>query len=110
MTDEIHYKVLRFIETNPEITQRALAKELGVSLGKINYCLQALIEKGWIKARNFKNSNNKLAYIYILTPKGIEQKAKITTQFLKRKIIEFEKLKIEIKKLKKEAQHESQTL
>ena len=104
MTDEIHFRVLRIIETNPEITQRELANELGVSLGKINYCLKALIEKGWVKANNFKNNKNKLAYLYILTPKGIEQKASITAQFLKRKISEYEELKIEIEKLKHELQ------
>lgn len=104
MTDEIHFRVLRIIEANPEITQRELANELGVSLGKINYCLKSLIEKGWVKANNFKNSNNKLAYLYILTPSGIEQKARITAQFLKRKISEYEELKIEIEKLKHELQ------
>ena len=104
MTDEIHFRVLRIIETNPEITQRELANELGVSLGKINYCLKGLIEKGWVKANNFKNSNNKLAYLYILTPSGIEQKARITAQFLKRKISEYEELKIEIERLKHEIQ------
>ena len=104
MTDEIHFRVLRIIETNPEITQRELANELGVSLGKINYCLKALIEKGWIKANNFKNNKNKLAYLYILTPKGIEQKASITAQFLKRKISEYEELKLEIERLKHELQ------
>ena len=104
MTDEIHFRVLRIIETNPEITQRELANELGVSLGKINYCLKALIEKGWVKANNFKNNKNKLAYLYILTPKGIEQKASITAQFLKRKISEYEELKLEIERLKHELQ------
>lgn len=104
MTDEIHFRVLRIIEANPEITQRELANELGVSLGKINYCLKGLIEKGWVKANNFKNSNNKLAYLYILTPSGIEQKARITAQFLKRKISEYEELKIEIERLKHEIQ------
>ena len=104
MTDEIHFRVLRIIESNPEITQRELANELGVSLGKINYCLKGLIEKGWVKANNFKNSNNKLAYLYILTPSGIEQKARITAQFLKRKISEYEELKIEIERLKHEIQ------
>ena len=104
MTDEIHFRVLRIIEANPEITQRELANELGVSLGKINYCLKALIEKGWVKANNFKNNKNKLAYLYILTPKGIEQKASITAQFLKRKISEYEELKLEIERLKHELQ------
>ncbi len=102
MIEEIHLQVLRIIESNPEITQRELAKSLGVSLGKTNYCLKALIEKGWLKANNFKNSNNKLAYAYILTPKGIEEKANITVQFLKRKLWEFEALKEEIEQLRRE--------
>ena len=102
MSEEIHYHVLKHIESNPSIPQRELAKELGVSVGKVNYCLKALIDKGWIKANNFKNSNKKLAYFYILTPSGIEQKAKITVNFLKRKINDYEELKKEIEVLKNE--------
>ena len=102
MSEEIHYHVLKHIESNPSITQRELAKELGVSVGKVNYCLKALIDKGWIKANNFKNSNKKLAYFYILTPSGLEQKAKITVNFLKRKINDYEELKKEIEVLKNE--------
>ena len=102
MKEEIHYNVLKHIEDNPSITQRELAKELGVSVGKVNYCLKALIDKGWIKANNFKNSNKKLAYFYILTPSGIEQKAKITMNFLKRKMSDYEELKQEIEVLKNE--------
>ena len=100
-TQEIHLKVLRHLEENPDVTQRELAKELGISLGKANYCLKALIEKGWIKANNFKNNNNKAAYAYLLTPKGIESKAQITVRFLKRKIAEYEALKSEIEQLQK---------
>jgi len=96
LSEEIHLQVLRIIESNPEITQRELAESLGVSLGKTNYCLKALIDKGWLKANNFKNSNNKLAYAYVLTPTGIEEKANITARFLKRKLWEFEALKEEI--------------
>lgn len=102
MIEDIHLRVLKTIESNPQITQRELAKVLGVSLGKINYCLKALIEKGWIKANNFKNNKNKLAYFYILTPQGIEQKAEITIRFLKRKVGEFEVLKEEIEQLERE--------
>jgi EPS-associated MarR family transcriptional regulator len=102
LKEEIHYHVLKHIESNPSITQRELAKELGVSVGKVNYCLKALIDKGWIKANNFKNSNKKLAYFYILTPSGLEQKAKITVNFLKRKINDYEELKKEIEVLKNE--------
>lgn len=102
MNEDIHYHVLKYVEENPSITQRELAKELGISVGKANYCLKALIDKGWIKANNFKNSNKKLAYFYILTPNGIEQKTKITINFLKRKINDYEKLKEEIETLKTE--------
>ena len=101
-TTETHLKVLRKLEANPEITQRELAKELGVSVGKVNYCLKALIQKGWIKANNFKNNKNKAAYAYLLTPKGIERKAQITVDYLKRKIQEYESLKQEIAQLKSE--------
>jgi EPS-associated MarR family transcriptional regulator len=98
-TQEIHLKVLRQIEGNPEITQRELAAELGVSLGKVNYCLKALIDKGLVKAKNFHNSNNKRAYIYKLTPKGIEEKALISVAFLRRKMREYEQLRQEIAQL-----------
>jgi EPS-associated MarR family transcriptional regulator len=101
-TQEIHLKVLREIEDNPEITQRELAQELGVSLGKVNYCLKALIEKGFIKARNFHNSNNKRAYLYVLTPSGIDAKARISVAFLRRKVEEYERLKTEIAQLERE--------
>jgi EPS-associated MarR family transcriptional regulator len=99
---EIHLKVLRELEDNPEITQRELAQSLGVSLGKVNYCLKALIKKGFIKARNFHNSNNKRAYLYVLTPQGIEAKARISVAFLRRKMQEYERLKAEIAQLERE--------
>ena len=86
--EEAHYRLLRLLDASPNLSQRELARELGVSLGKVNYCVNALIEKGWVKARNFRNSNNKLAYAYLLTPRGIEQKAAITVQFLHRKVAE----------------------
>ena len=100
--DEAHYKLLRLIESRPRLTQRQLAHELGMSLGKINYCVNALIDKGWIKARNFRNSSNKLAYAYLLTPRGIEQKAEITLHFLRRKVSEYETLRKEIAQLRRE--------
>ena len=102
LDQEIHLKVLRHLETNPNVTQRELAEHLGVSLGKANYCLKALIEKGFIKARNFKNSNQKSAYLYVLTAKGIEAKARISVAFLRRKIQEYEQLKNEIEQLQQE--------
>lgn len=102
LTDEYRYKILKLVQENPEISQRDLAVALGISLGKTNFCLKALIEIGWLKASNFKNNKNKLAYMYLLTPKGIEEKAVITGRFLKRKIQEYEKLESEIKLLRKE--------
>ena len=104
---EIHLKVLRHLENDPEITQRELAKKLGISLGKANYCLKALIDKGLIKAGNFKNSNNKSAYIYLLTPRGIEEKSRITLHFLSRKIEEYEILRKEIDELQREIHMET---
>ena len=101
-TQETHLKVLRLLEENPDITQRELAATLGVSLGKVNYCLKALVGKGWVKANNFRNHNKKSAYAYLLTPKGIERKAQITVRFLKRKVEEYEALKKEIELLQKE--------
>lgn len=102
MDQEIHLKVLRHLEQNPQITQRELAAHLGVSLGKANYCVKALIDKGFIKARNFKNSNHKRAYLYLLTPQGIEAKARISLAFLRRKMDEYEQLKKEIAQLERE--------
>ena len=104
-TQEIHLKVLRHLEDNPEVSQRELAEVLGVSLGKTNYCLKALINKGLVKARNFKNNANKRAYFYVLTPSGIEAKAKISVRFLQRKIEEYEAPGVEIEQLKKEQEN-----
>ncbi|NIM71377.1 MAG: MarR family EPS-associated transcriptional regulator [Xanthomonadales bacterium] len=105
MDQEIHLKVLRHIEENPEITQRELAEKLGVSLGKVNYCLKALIGRGLVKARNFRNSDNKRAYLYLLTPKGMERKASITVTFLQRKMREYENLRQEIEELQREVEN-----
>ena len=102
MTEDINYQVLKLIEQNPELSQRQLAEEMGVSLGKANYCLRALIDKGLVKAKNFKNSSNKAAYLYLLTPRGVEAKAKISVRFLARKVEEYEALRIEIEALKAE--------
>ena len=98
--DEIHLKVLDIIDEQPQISQRELSRQLNVSLGKVNYCLKALLDKGLLKANNFKNSKNKRAYIYVLTPKGIEEKTLLTAKFLKYKMAEFEVLKQEIADLK----------
>lgn len=102
LTDEYRYKILKLVESNPSISQRELAQQLGISLGKVNFCLKALIEKGLLKATNFRNNKNKLAYMYLLTPSGIEEKASITMRFLKLKLKEYEDLQVEIEKLRKE--------
>jgi len=103
LTDEIRYKLIRLLEANPEMSQRELARELGISLGKANYCLQALVSKGWIKVTNFRNSQNKAAYMYLLTPHGVEQKASLTMRFLQVKMREYESLRAEIKEIRRAA-------
>ncbi len=91
------FELLRKIEAKPKATQRELANNLGFSLGKLNYCIKALKAKGLIKLKNFKNNKNKINYLYILTPKGISTKTKLTIRFMKKKMIEYEELKKEIK-------------
>jgi EPS-associated MarR family transcriptional regulator len=103
LTDEYRYKILKILEANPEISQRDLARELGISLGRANFCLKALIEKGLLKATNFRNSKNKLAYMYLLTPSGIEEKSVITARFLKIKMQDYANLEAEIEELRREA-------
>ena len=103
LTDEYRYKILKMIEANPEVSQRELAEQLGVSLGKVNFCLRALAQVGLIKVNNFRNNKNKMAYMYLLTPKGIEEKASITLRFLKSKTDEYEALRLMIDDLKSEA-------
>jgi EPS-associated MarR family transcriptional regulator len=98
------YRLLKRLEANPELSQRALARELGVSLGKVNYCLRALMDKGLIKARNFRNSHNKLAYLYVLTPRGAAEKARLTVEYLRIKMAEAEALEREIAELRREAE------
>ncbi len=100
--DETPLQLLRLLEANPQASQRALAEQLGLSLGKTHYCIHALIEKGWLKARNFKNSDNKLAYAYVLTPKGIRQRASATAAFLQRKRAEYVALADQIRRLEAE--------
>lgn len=106
LSDELRYKILRLLAQQPQISQRALASELGLSLGKANYCMQALVEKGLLKARNFRNSENKIAYMYYLTPKGMEAKARVTVRFLKVRMAEYEQLKAEIETLRRDAERE----
>jgi len=102
MSEKSRYDILKTLETDPTISQRQLAENLQISLGKVNYCVSALLGKGLIKASNFKNSNNKIAYVYLLTPKGIKQKAILAQQFLERKVLEYEELEREIQDLRVE--------
>jgi len=92
-----HFNVLRKIQQKPESSQRELAEDLGFSLGKLNYCLKALKDKGFIKIKNFKKNPNKINYIYVLTPKGVAEKTKLTLNFMKRKMKEYDELRREIK-------------
>lgn len=102
MNDELQHRIFKIIEKDPLINQRELSNELGISLGKANYCIRALIEKGWVKVNNFRNNQNKLAYAYILTPSGLEEKASVTLRFFKRKMREYDELKLAVEELKKE--------
>ena len=100
--EEIKLEVLRRLYQKPEVSQRELAKDLGVGLGTINFCFQALVEKGLVKMHNFRRSENKLRYAYLLTPAGVTEKSKLTAEFLRRKVVEYEALQAEIEALKAE--------
>jgi EPS-associated MarR family transcriptional regulator len=101
---ETDLRALQALALQPQLNQRELASQLGVSLGKVNYCLKMLLAKGFLKAQNFKNSKNKLAYAYVLTPAGISARAELTAEFLQVKIREYERLSIEIAVLKAQAE------
>ncbi|NIO49114.1 MAG: MarR family EPS-associated transcriptional regulator [Candidatus Aminicenantes bacterium] len=105
--EENQFKALRELAKDGTLSQRDLSKKMGLSLGRVNYLVNALLEKGYIKANRFKNSKNKIAYMYILTPKGISERVKLTYSFLQRKLDEFEELKQEIKTLKKETNNKN---
>jgi EPS-associated MarR family transcriptional regulator len=107
LTEEVRYRLLKLLEPNPQLSQREVARELGISLGKVNYCLKALVEKGWIKAGNFKNSKNKTAYMYLLTPRGIEEKTRVTARFLQSKMREYKALRDEIEQIRVEAERQA---
>lgn len=100
--DEVQLQVLRRLHESPELSQRGLARELGVSLGSVNHCFKALVDKGWVKVQNFRQSPNKLGYVYLLTPSGVAEKSALTARFLKRKLQEYEELQLEIEKLRQE--------
>jgi len=99
MNTEIRYRLLKLLDQNPNLTQRQMAEEMGISLGKFNYCLKELVKKGIVKIERFKSSDNKAAYMYILTSRGIEEKTRITVSFLRRKLEEFEEIKKQIDEL-----------
>lgn len=103
------YKLLKLLENNPNMNQRELAQAMGVSLGKINYCLKALMEKGHVKFKNFHRNEDKRAYAYLLTPKGIQEKTRVTVAFLQRKLVEYETIQLEIEELRKEVEREATT-
>jgi EPS-associated MarR family transcriptional regulator len=105
--EDVDFRVLRLIQANPEMSQRELARALGVSLGGTNYCLKALIAKGSIKIQNFSHSRNKLGYVYVLTPSGIARKAELAGRFFKRKLQEYEALSAEIASLRIETESRS---
>ncbi len=100
--EEARFKILRLLHENPDMTQRELGERVGISLGAVNYCLRALIECGFVKARNFSRSPHKFSYAYVLTPAGITEKTLLTGRFLKRKVKEYEALKLEIEVLSRE--------
>ena len=100
--EDTHFRIMRILQDNPDLTQRELADKLGMSVGGLNYCLNALIDKGFVKMQNFQNSKNKFKYVYLLTPQGIAEKVTLTSRFLKRKMEEYEVLKLEIQALKSE--------
>ena len=104
LQEDTKFRLMKLLSKNPQISQRKMAKALGVSFGGINYCLSALIEKGLVKIQNFSQNQNKFSYRYLLTPSGIAEKSMLTSSFLKRKMIEYETLKFEINALKEELQ------
>ena len=106
MREETYLKVMRLLQENPDLTQRELAEQLGVSVGSVNYCLKALMEKGLVKMKNFIHSKNKFGYVYVLTPTGIAERAELTSKFLARKVAEYETLQAEIQTLKAEMNSE----
>ena len=108
LQEDTYFRVLRLLQDNPDMTQREIAQSLGLSTSGLNYCLKALIDKGWVKVHNFSQSKNKFGYIYVLTPQGIAEKLALTSRFLKRKLSEYDALKAEIDGLKAEVQTSAQ--
>lgn len=108
LDDATRYAILRLLEQHPELSQREIAEKVGISLGKVNYCMKALIDKGWIRIRNFRNSQNKTAYLYQLTPAGVSERAQVTRRFLIRKMKEHAEITAEIDKLRQEIQSQGE--
>jgi MarR family transcriptional regulator, temperature-dependent positive regulator of motility len=104
---EVNYKILKLLSTEPNLSQRAISGRMGISLGKTNYVLAELAEKGIIKIKRFKTASNKTPYTYMLTPHGLEEKARITLKFLKRKLSEYEEIKHQIKEITKESKKDN---
>ena len=102
LQEDTYFRVMRILQENPDLTQRELAEKLGISVGGLNYCLKALMDKGMVKMKNFANAKNKFGYVYVLTPTGMAEKAAITQRFLQRKMAEYEALHAEIEALKRE--------
>jgi EPS-associated MarR family transcriptional regulator len=109
LQEDTHFRIMRLLQEDPDLTQRELADKLGMSVGGLNYCLKALIDKGFVKVQNFQNSKNKFKYVYLLTPQGIAEKVALTSRFLKRKMEEYEALKGEIEALRAEAKQSNLT-
>jgi EPS-associated MarR family transcriptional regulator len=105
--EDTHFRIMRILQENPDLTQRELAEKLGMSVGGLNYCINALIDKGFVKMGNFSKSKNKFKYVYLLTPQGIAKKVALTSRFLQRKIQEYEALKVEIEALRYEVEKPS---
>ena len=105
--DDVHFQIMRILQANPDLTQRELARMLGMSVGSLNYGLNALIDKGYVKMANFSKSKNKFKYVYLLTPQGIAEKMALTSRFLKRKMDEYEALRVEIEMLKLDLNQEN---
>ena len=104
--EDTHFRIMRILQDNPDLTQREFADQLGMSVGGLNYCLKALIDKGFVKMGNFQKSKNKFKYVYLLTPQGIAERVMLTSRFLQRKMEEYEALKVEIEALQAEADHQ----
>ena len=104
---EIRYRLLKILAREPQLGQRDMAKRMGISLGKVNFCVSELADKGWIKVTRLKSARKKIPYIYMLTPKGLEEKGKLTVRFLKRKVSEYEEIKMQISEIYQEVKHEA---